>query len=178
MSFSQIQLPDFLIADLYKQHLVVISAKTEEKQAPINGTENLEKNLPKEWFLGNNEKYITLLVNDKTATYLQDESLQLLSAMLNACKMNLGDVAIVNYQTEQIPYTELKAKLKPRHLILFDVTAKQVQLPFNVPFYQVQSYDGCQFLLAPSLETMLGTGQDAKLEKIKLWICLKKMFQV
>ena len=178
MSSSPIQLPDFLIADLYKQHLVVISSQNEQKTAPKKGTENLEKNLPKEWFLGNNQKNITLLVNEKEATYLKDESLQLLSAMLNACKLNLGDVAIVNYQNEAIPYTELKAKLKPVHLLLFDVTAKQVQLPFNVPFYQVQSYDGCQFLLAPSLETMLGTGQDAKLEKSKLWICLKKMFQV
>jgi hypothetical protein len=174
MNSSKYQLPDLLIADLYKQSLVLIP-----------GEEPLSQNQPalnpialRERYLGNNQKKITILVNEKEAAYLEDDALQFLSAILGACKLNLGDVAIVNYEKDPLGYSELKEKLSPRFMLLFDVTAKQLQLPFTVPFYQVQQYDSCQFLLAPSLIRMLGDSQEAKLEKSKLWLSLKKMFGV
>ena len=118
------------------------------------------------------------MVNDKEAVYLKDESLQFLSAILGACKLNLGDVAIVNYEKDPLNYLVLKEKLSPQFLLLFEVSAKQLNLPFTIPFYQVQQYDNCQLLFAPSLETMLGNTQDAKLEKSRLWLSLKKMFSI
>lgn len=185
MNSPKTQLPAFLIADLYKSNLVLVTGvptpitekAVAEKPAAktVKPTKQAEA---KEWFLGSNQKNITLVVNETGARYLKDDSLQFLSSILSACKLNLGDVAIVNYHQDPVDYLLVKEKLAPRFLLLFDVTAKQVQLPFTIPFYQVQDYDKCQILLVPSLEKMLGVSQEAKLEKSRLWLSLQKMFQV
>ena len=47
-------------------------------------------------FLGEHLKKIIVLVNDPTAVYLNETDLGLLSSILNACKLNLADIALVN----------------------------------------------------------------------------------
>lgn len=175
MNDDKMQLPGFLIADLYKNSLVILddapkTVITTAKQGKT--TEN------RQWYLGSNLQKITILVNEKDAVYLGDESLQFLSAILGACKLNLGDVAIVNHLNDPLVYPELKEKLSPSFLILFGVEAKDIKLSFTIPYYQVQKHDNSQILLAPALEKMLGNTQEAKLEKSKLWLCLKKMFAI
>ena len=174
MNSEYIKLPDFLLADLYTNSLVIINddPKTEEKP------EIVPKNTERKWYLGSNLQKITLIVCENEAVYLPEDSLQFLSSILGACHLNLGDVAIVNYKNDPLSYANLKEKLSPNFIILFGVTAKEIQISFTVPHYQVQQHDNCQFLLVPKLETLLGAGQEAKLEKSKLWLCLKKMFRV
>lgn len=174
MSEKKIQLPGFVIADLYRNSLVVL----DDTISPPPGQPSLGHPAPRQWYLGNNGKNITIVVKDGGAVFLGDESLQFLSSILGACKLNLGDVAIVNLHHEPVAYSYLKQQLLPRHLLLFDVTTQQVQLPFMVPHYQVQQYDQCQFLLAPSLQVIAGNSQEARLEKSKLWLSLKKMFNI
>ena len=175
MNSENIQLPDFLIADLYKNNLVMADnepkagKKIPEPEKPVTN---------RQWYLGSNLQKITLLVSEKEAVYLHDDSLQFLSSILSACKLNLGDVAIVNHHNDPVDYAFLKQNLSPSFLILFGVTAQQVKLSFTIPNYQVQKYDNCQFLLCPALERMLRSTKEAKLEKSKLWLCLKKMFNV
>jgi hypothetical protein len=169
------QLPGFLIADLYKHSLVITDNEVKTQK---EGAQTIQSAADRQWFLGSNLQNITLLVSEKEAVYLRDESLQFLSAILGACKLNLGDVAIVNLHNDPVGYTFIKEKLSPGFIVLFGVTAQQVQLPFTVPHYQVQKYDNCQFLLGPPLNKLLGNSQEAKLEKSKLWLCLKKMFNV
>lgn len=175
MNTAKNQLPGFLLADLFKNSLVIVEeGATTAKKSPKPVTPAAER----QWYLGSNLRKITLLVDEKEAGYLPDESLQFLSSILGACKLNLGDVAIVNYHNDPVSYSFLKENLSPQFLILFGVTAKQIKLPFTVPHYQVQKHDNCSFLLAPPLETLLGDDQQAKLEKSKLWLCLKNMFAV
>ena len=85
---------------------------------------------------------------------------------------------IINYAKNNYSYAELTERLAPEFLLLLDVTAKEIQLPFTVPHYQIQQYNHCKFLLTPSLGNMLGDTQEAKLEKSKLWLSLKKMFNI
>ena len=165
-------LPGFLLADLYRNNLVIIDGEQHAEEttaAPVAA---------KQWWLGSNLQKITLIVNETDTVYVNDESLQFLSTILGACKLNLGDVAIVNYAQELVNYGIIKDTLAPRFLLLFGVTAQEVQLPFTIPYYQVQKYAGSEILLAPSLANMMGSSQEAKLEKSKLWLCLKKMFNV
>lgn len=172
---ERVQLPDFLIADLYKHSIVLAGDEpVTEKIQPAKQQPAADR----KWFLGSNLRKITLLVNDPNAVYLDDEALQFLSSILGACKLNLGDVAIVNHHNDPVDYLFLNKELAPAHLIFFGVTAQQVKLPFSVPHYQVQPYDGKQFLLAPSLNLMLGNTVEAKMEKSKLWLSLKKMFNL
>ncbi len=168
-------LPGFVLADLFRSSLVMVEGEPKLlKEQPKTVITNTER----QWYLGSNLRKITLLVNEKEAVYLADDSLQFLSSILGACKLNLGDVAIVNYHNDPVNYPFLKEKLVPNHLILFGVTANEIQLPFMVPYYQVQKHDNRSFLLAPALDTMLGTSQEAKLEKSKLWLSLKSMFGI
>ncbi len=175
MNSENIQLPDFLIADLYRNSLVITGEEPKTgNKITIPGKTVTETG----WYLGSNLQKITLVVNEKEAVYLPDDSLQFLSSILGACKFNIGDVAIVNHHNNPVDYVSLKEKLSPGFLLLFGVTAQALQLPFTIPYYQVQKYDSCQMLLSPSLNNMLGNSQEAKLEKSKLWLCLKKMFNV
>ncbi len=199
-SLKNIQLPQFIIADFYKECLVVLDdmqstnkvLQTIETTKPtttsfINEKENTNHTPPKpklvatpaaKWFLGDNKKSIAILVKDETAVYLNDESLNFLSSILGACKLNLGDVAIINQANQAVNFTILKEKLQPKQYLLFNVNANDIELPFTVPNYQVQQYSGSNFLIAPSLQNMLGNTQEAKLEKSKLWLSLKKMFNI
>ena len=175
MNEDKIQLPGFLIAELFKNSLVI----AENELTIGRNLPNTElPTISREWYLGSNLRKITLLVSEKEAVYLLDDSLLFLTTILEACKLNLGDVSIINFQNDPLDYQMIKDKLSPNYLLLMGVTAQQVKLPFTVPHFQVQKYDNCQFLLAPSLEKMLGISQEAKLEKSKLWLCLKKMFNV
>ncbi len=175
MKEDDLELPGFLIADLYKNNLVIADNEpVPERKTP----EKNETTAKRQWFLGSNLRNITLLVAEKEAVYLKDDALEFLSSILGACKLNLGDVAIVNHFTDPFSYPELKARLNPSFLIAFGVSAQDMQLPFMVPHYQIQKYDQCQFLLSMPLNSMLENTQEAKLEKSKLWLCLKKMFTV
>jgi len=175
MNLTESQLPDFVLTDLYRTQLVVIGESTINSKLPKK--QELEKPKKPE-FLGDNRKHICILVKDDTAVYLNDNSLQFLSSILTACKLNLGDVAIVNMLNHPTDFTALKSWLQPRFMLVFDITAATLQLPFDLPNYQVQAYDQCSLLFAPSLDLMTDDSREAKLEKSKLWLSLKNMFNI
>lgn len=190
--FGNIQLPDFMLVDFFRDNLVIVNdvAKLPKTQAvkapqPLPAEPIVELTikkvplpLPKKWFLGDNQKHIVILVNDIEAVYLRDEWLQFLSNILGACKLNLGDVAIVNHANNPMLFADYQQQLAPQHFILFDVPTQNIQLPFTVPHYQLQQFGSTQFLLAPSLALMLGNTGAVKMEKSKLWLSLKKMFNI
>ncbi len=179
------RLPDFVLAGLYKSSLVItedarspVNTLVKDDTLPVTPPPSVPAAAPKQWYLGNNGKHIVIIVQDASAVYLNDESLQFLSNILSACKLNLGDVAIVNTHQQPVLFSFLKTQLQPRVLLAFDIHLQQLQLPFTIPHYQVQPYDQCQFLSAPPLQAMLGESKEAKLEKSKLWLSLKKIFQL
>ena len=174
-SLEKIQLPDFILADLYKENLVILK----EIQVIEKQTAKIKNELPEtKWFLGDNKKNICIVVNDLEAVYLNEDLLNFLTTILGACKLNLGDVAILNYNNNNFQYSFIKEQLSPKYLLLFNIEANAIQLPFTIPYYQVQQYDKCSILTAPTLQIMLGTTEEAKLHKSRLWLSLKKMFTI
>ena len=180
-------LPPFVIASLYKDDLVLVDAKECNKRPPNTYTKKsaattpaVEEALPIKpiGFLGDNQKKITILLKDSSAVHVADESLQFLTAILAACKLNMGDVAIVNTANQAINYAQIKTELQPNTIILFDIAAASIALPFEVPQYQVQQYDNCTLLFSAPLQSMLVKTDAAKLEKGKLWNALKKTFNI
>ena len=135
-SFGNILLPDFLLVDLFKDNLVICN-DTITGIKPILPTTKVTKplvaeivikpikkealSLPKKYFLGDNNKHIIILVNDVDAVYLRDEWLQFLTNILGACKLNIGDVAIINHANNPINFTQLNEQLVPQYFLLFDV---------------------------------------------------------
>ncbi len=180
-----IQLPDFVLADLYKNTLVTApDTGPAIAQAPPQGTHTRPETIlktthteQKKWFLGNNTRGIAILVNDATAPFINDEWLDTLGKLLAALKINLADTAIVNLHKTPAVFAQLQKELKASHIILFGITTQQIQLPFAIPDYQAQNFAGCTILKAPeiTLAAPANTTENIKVEKRKLWESLKKI---
>ncbi len=129
-------------------------------------------------FLGNNRRNITILVQSPGSAFLPDDQLAFLTKMLEACRMNMGDVAIVNLATAPVNIALLKQQLRPAILLLFGMEPVAIKLPMNFPVFKIQAYDACTYLSAPSLEDLVRPGDENKLLKSKLWMCLKTIFEI
>lgn len=171
MDLNHIELPSSLVADLYKKTLIesASSAIPQEKsteQAQVNSS----------WkYLGNNNKNILIIVNHNDAIHLPDNELSFLSGILGACKLSIKDVAIINLNNHPgASHKELNSFFKSKIGLLFDVEPAALGLPMNFPHYQVQAFSNTSFLYSPSLKEL----EDDKLQKSKLWVCLRRMFNV
>ncbi|MBS1641398.1 MAG: hypothetical protein JST94_09925 [Bacteroidetes bacterium] len=173
---ANITLPNTTIVNLYSKHLVILDdANTNTKKVIEPTIENKTNEL---FFLGDNKKNIAICINDETATHLRNEWLQLLTNILAACKLNIGDVAIINLNKQSATFLQLKEKINPAYCILFGVKTNMLDLSFIIPDYKIQQHNACSFVIAPSLSLMEGNTQEAKLEKSKLWLSLKQMFNL
>ena len=181
------QLPGFIIAGLYKDSLVLAEEATEQTIPAKKQMQNTNKSpnhddtqpsQPKKWFLGDNRKNITILLKDPDAVHINDEWLGTLSKLLAACKLNLADVAIVNLK-ESYSFADIKQQLQPQYVLMFDVTAKDIALPFSIPNYQIQKYGGATFMMVPAITLSANKTTEAiKTEKRNLWEKLKIIFSI
>ena len=165
MDLNNIELSPTILAGLYKDHLVEAPTKAVPKVSTKSQTEGLK-------ILGENKKNILVLTNYTDAVFLPDEQLSFLTNILNACKISLGDVAIINVFNNLSNYQELKKQVKQQKALLFSVSPKEIGLPVEFPPFQVQSFDGCQYLVSPSLNEL----KNDEVLKGKLWSSLKRMF--
>ena len=57
---------------------------------------------------------------------------------------------------------------------MFGISAKKLDLPFEIPYFQVQNFQGRLYTISPPLaEIQL----DNNLKK-RLWACLQKIFNI
>jgi hypothetical protein len=68
--------------------------------------------------------------------------------------------------------------MQPQSVLMFGVTALQIELPFAMPDYQVQQYDNCSILTASALQALNKNSEAVKKEKEKLWKSLRTMFNI
>ena len=166
------QLPAFVLADLFSNSLVYTGENL--KPEPISET------LPKQQktYLGNYERKIIVLVNDNHNMYLGDEEMEFLTGILNACKVNFTHIALINFNNNPVDFNHLRKKMQAEYLLMFGMNALQIQLPFAMPDYQVQQYDNCKIVTAPSLDNLNKKTSTAKSEKTKLWKSLQNIFSL
>ena len=164
-------LPGFVLADLYSKSLVFIDDEIKQ-QTEKNSVQNTNT------YLGNYVKKIIVLVNNADNSYINDADLNFLSGILKACQLNLADIALINFNNNPVSFLYLKKEMKVEFLLSFGVTALQIELPFDMPLYQVQHYDNCQIVITPSLTALNQQTQESKTEKTKLWKSLQKMFSL
>lgn len=174
MSLQNTTLPEILIADLYKNNFLVSSAYADEKQIEI--IDEIKSGAIK--FLGNNFKKIVILVNQPSEVFLPEKHLEFLAKILAACKLNIGDVAIVNEGFKFADIHAIKQQLKPNHFILFGIDPTELKLPLNFPHFKIQNYADSTYLSVPALDVLNSDTEEGKLLKTKLWVCLRTMFEV
>ena len=164
MSLDNIQLPPVILQDLYKNSLVDLrSANGSEKPSTKAGLA----------FLGDNQKKIVIVVNERDAIYLPDDDLNFLMGILTACHLDMADIALLNLSANpSLDHNRINTELIAEKILLFGVDPMVLSLPLQFPHYQVQQYNNQVYLAAPALNIL----QDDKVEKMKLWACLKKIF--
>ena len=97
----------------------------------------------------------------------------LLQAILSACKLNMDQVEIITNQIQiQNNFPSLVETHQAKKIILFGWDPATIGLPIHFPVFQIQSFQGIQYLHAPSLEEL---DKDKQL-KIQLWQKLKQIF--
>lgn len=200
MSLTNINLPGFVIADLYRNSLIEPEGPMKERE-----TENVKRETPSQQVgrteetqpviepvaetkpvipvepaayktLGNNKQQISIVVNYPNDVFVPEADLQFLTKMLGACKLNMANVAIVNHATAPVTIDKLKVQLQPKSLLLFGIEPADIQLPISFPPFKEQPYAGTTYLFTPSLSILNQETEEAKLLKRKLWDCLKRMF--
>ncbi len=181
MGLNDLQLSPAVLSRLYPSSLV--NTDKNDSVEPAGPGENLteskkaaERPAEPAWkFLGSNQQNILIVVNYSNAVHLPDEELNFLTSMLAACKLSLGDVAIVNRNNyKDVPYKEILTHYKSKIVFLFGIEPTGFGLPVSFPPFQVQSVAGSTFLFTPSLEER---HTDALL-KSKLWISLRSIFGI
>ncbi len=180
MDLNKIELPNSVLAALYKNSLIN-AGDNKPTAIPVKPT---PPNLPKKepisntiQFLGKNQQHICVLVNYEQEVYLPDPQLQFLTAILQACKLNLGDVAIVNYHHHQPSIAQLIKELNCRHLLIFGIDQAQLGAT-NIPLYTAEKINNCTIVIAAAAENLNNSSSESKILKSKLWVCLKQVFNV
>jgi hypothetical protein len=169
MNLNSMELPASLVAGLYPSSLI---GSTEEAAKVQPETKPLQK----DWkTLGENKKNILVIVDYPGIVHLPDPGLQLLTEILTACKLSLGDVVIANLPNQPgQAWNDFQKKFQSKIVLLFEVEPVDMGLPMNFPHFQVQNFSGTTFLYSPALEKL---GED-KILKSKLWVCLRRVFNL
>jgi hypothetical protein len=168
MSLENIQLPAIVIQDLFKKSLIDLNTQQKPGQTvnPASGDMT---------FLGKNGRNIAILVHSPETLYLPDNELDFLMGILTACGLTMADIALINIaQKKEIDYKILESSLSAEKIFLFGPGPAVLKLPLSFPHYQVQRYNNQVYLAAPSLLQL----QADKMEKSKLWACLKQIFSL
>jgi hypothetical protein len=176
MSLNDISLNPFVAASLYRSSLIendtgepVVKVPSDTTAPAVRGAEPEKK-----WkYLGDNKKNILLVVDHSGITHLPDDELEFVTAILSACKLNIGDVAIINRNNyPEYTYKDYARYFNSRVVLLFGIDPVSFGLPVDFPHFQVQGLNNTTFLYSPSMDER----NHDKLFKSKLWVCLQKIF--
>ena len=144
--------------------------------APVTAAPEIKPaNAPQWKWLGENLKQVIVIVDHADAVHLPDTELSFLTGILGACKLSLADVAIINLQQAGgLDHKKVSEKIKSRITLLFGVEPEAYGLPVSFPAFQIQPFNQVSYLYSPSLSDV----EQDKVLKSKLWVCLRRLFNV
>ena len=175
-------LPEKEIKSKENEELALIEAIGKEAIAttPVHAVVNEQKATPPAplKFLGDHLKQIMVIVNDPSAVHLNETDLGLLSSILNACKLTLADIALINTAQQPLSMHEMLTTLPSQLVLAFDLSATQLKIKLPTTLYKPIVLGDIHILFSSSLQSMQGADQTAKLEKSKLWNALKLLFKL
>ncbi|MGN6264966.1 MAG: hypothetical protein ACTHM5_04805 [Ginsengibacter sp.] len=122
--------------------------------------------------LGQNQSHILFIINNSDYKFLSDDEMEVLGKLLTACNLSMADIALVNYYFNQCDYQQFNQQFTPKKTLIFGVKTTKLQLPFDIPHFQVQPFQTQLYLTAPGFETFL---KNTDLKR-QLWASLQKLF--
>ncbi|MEO8109273.1 MAG: hypothetical protein ABI594_04540 [Ginsengibacter sp.] len=167
MGIDNIQLSAFLQQALFKNNLVGKVLKSTS-----NPVSNVKVPID---FLGGNSKNIIFIVNNIENKFLSDNQLTFTLGLIRACNISLDDIAVVNFAHHTpLSYISLKNELSCGKVLGFGITPADLDLPFAIPFFQMQMFQETGYLFCPSLDELQ---KDTNAKK-QLWSNLQKIFKI
>jgi hypothetical protein len=167
-------LPASVLVSLYKDTLVL--PDEEKKIAPPDELPKVKKSKGPLKHLGDHNKKILVIVNDPNSVYLNEADFILLTSILNACKLTIADVALVNIGNQETSLHQILETLPSSIIMCFAIDSAELKIKLPNTLYKINELGESVLFFSKALSTMQGTGIEAKQEKGTLWILLKKLF--
>jgi hypothetical protein len=145
------------IADLFRNHLLCLK---EEYSGHTAGLPDIKIDYKGGFF-----KKILWIHNETEQTYIHELDFEMVTKILEACKMNWNDIALVNLFHSGNDYDVIIQTLNPKYVILSYG---------NQPNYQVHTLQGRTTLYTHNLKEI----RNDKNLKIQLWQALKIFFDL
>ena len=161
MGLNNIQLKPNVLADLYKYTLIETDATEVPEAKQVK-------------YLGNNQKNILVIVSQQLVPFLTDAELNFLTTVLEACKLSIADVGIINRCHCEVTDLQNIINAEGRNVLLFGTEPLAIGLPINFPQFQLQAFSNRTYMHAPSLSQI----ENDKALKTRLWNSLKAMFRI
>jgi len=174
MSLNNVNFSQKSIADLYRNVLIGSSENTSVLKE--NKNDKIQNEVIGNFkYLGENKKKILVVVTYPEVVFIPDKQLSFLTTLLAACKLSLADSAVFNlFNYSKTDLNERMSFFNPSTVFLFGVEPSLFGMPILFPHFQIQNYKESTFLFTPGLDEI----EKDKALKTKLWICLKKIFDL
>jgi hypothetical protein len=167
MSIDNIHLNGYLCQNWFNNKLVSGAKKSQRKN------EASEKMLVPA--LGENQQKVLVIVNNADNKFLNDEDLKFLTSFLSACNLSVMDIALVNhYHCSSSNYSDFNEQFQPKKVLMFGISPETINLPFTIPYFQLQNFGEQQYLVCPELAAISGEINFKK----QLWNNLKIIFSL
>lgn len=164
MSLKNISLDPYLIAQLFNTPIVSPETKAvKSKMPPLS-------------FLGGNKKKITVFINNETNPWLPDDLFQLLTNILQACRLSMDDIALVNaHQNKERKLSDYIHELQPVKIIFLGEYFGE-WLNSSLTKNNIGKLEKCDSLWSFSLKEMQTNQQAKKVfwQNLQLLFNLKK----
>ena len=183
-------LPASVLVSLYKDTLVLPDSEKKveiiqnKEEKAVTASENttptelpkIKKSSGPLKYLGDHHKKILVIVNDPNSVYLNENDFILLTSILNACKLTIADIALVNIGNQETSLHQILETLPSILIMCFDIDSAHLKIKLPNTLYKVNELGEARIFFSKALASMQGTGAEAKQEKGALWILLKQLF--
>lgn len=185
MSLHKTDIPPAVLADWYGNHLVITKdfhvSVSHPAEAGMPTQKEVTQTTPAPTdqlpqmqvaYLGRYAKKIVWMVHDPVNKYTGDAEFNLLTSILNACKMSMEDIALVNVASGDISFAQIQQQLLPHTLVALGVDTSFFPVP--APPFSLLTIEGTTVITGEGLATLLGNRE----YKAKLWQLLKNHFRL
>lgn len=122
-------------------------------------------------YLGENNKFMLLLIQEDSHPNLRSNELEALASILGAKRMSIKDVAIVNQRKySSSTWKDFKAYFACSSIVLFGIDPQEVKIR-PLPKNAITAFEGIQVLFTYSFAEMLNNVD----KKREFWNQMKKL---
>lgn len=122
-------------------------------------------------YLGGNNKYMLIIINEASCQNMQPKQLESLLSILNAKKLSMDDVAILNfYKYPNAKFTALKQFFACSSIVLFGINPAQIDIG-GVQANQISVHEHTKILATFSFDEMMANTD----KKRSFWNEMKKL---